>query len=159
MAKPNSVLIASKIHALELQKKQIAAEISSLYDDLIACYKFEKAEGQETFDIANKFGKLKVVLKRDVSTRIDAATWERVRKLIPKKVADSIVRVKYELAAKEAREFQERDADGWAKISPAIVRTPKDVDIEIKSLELAATEGSAGEVPEPPASPAGASDN
>lgn len=104
---------------------------------LIAALRFEcQGEGSETYKLIGTSGTATVTLKQPVNRSVDGEVWLTIRKSLASTLADGLMRTKFELNLKPARELQDSDPATWAKVAECVTAKPGKVGVEIKSIEV-----------------------
>lgn len=105
--------------------------------ELIAALDFKLAEGQMTFEQENDKGEATVVLKQPITTKIDDAEWEKIRRTLDNNhPARKVFLRTYKLDTRAARAIQEDQPALWAEVAPAITRKPGKVSVDVKNISL-----------------------
>jgi len=120
----------AKRDELEAKAKRIILELK-----VIEMTGFAKAEGSESFEDQQNGFYTKIGIKQPVTRNVSADGWLKVRRDLPNRSPwKKIMRPKFELDAKIAKQCRENDPDAWAKISACVTTKNGKPSVEIKSL-------------------------
>lgn len=111
---------------------RIAAE-----EALIDALKFEKPEGIETYTLNEGRTMARVTLTRPVTRSVDADEWAGVLETLSEDEEDAVgelMRIKYELNLKTARNLEENYPHLWRKCAAAVTSKPGKISVEIREV-------------------------
>lgn len=135
--RPSLVALAAALSAAKQAESEARARRLELETAIIAATGFEKPEGQQKFAEEGEDGSCELVLKQPITTNVDDAEWEKVRRSLENNHPGRKVFLKtYKLDTRAARKLQDEQPALWADVAKAVTRKPGKVQVELKSVTL-----------------------
>jgi len=89
------------------------------------------SDGQSTV----RLGCWKLTLKRPIRRTVSVETFDEVRHLIPREIADSLIRVKVEPNDARCKYIANNEPEIWRKVAGAFTATPGKVQVIVGAVE------------------------